>query len=101
MATRKRKKPRQQVVVYLDERDRALLERVAEKTGLAKTEIFRQGLRRFADERLSRKPGSSLADLIATAREDPFPSDVAEHHDHYLYGGGYGDRVKKGHAGSD
>ena len=101
MATRKGKKRRQQVVVYLDERDQSLLERMAERTGLAKTEIFRQGLHRLADERLSRKPGSSLADLIATAREDDFPSDVAEHHDHYLYGGGYGDPVKKGHAGPD
>ena len=90
MTTRKRTQRRQQVVVYLDERDQALLEEVTEKTGLAKTEVFRQGLRRLADDKLAgRRPGSSLAHLIATAREDDLPADLAERHDQYLYGGGY------------
>lgn len=90
MTTKKRTQRRQQVVVYLDERDQALLEEVTEKTGLAKTEVFRQGLRRLADDKLAgRRPGSSLAHLIATAREDDLPADLAERHDAYLYGGGY------------
>ena len=46
--TRKPKRVREQTVVYLDARDNALLETMAEKTGLAKTELFRRALRRFA-----------------------------------------------------
>lgn len=81
---------REQVVVYLGSRDRELLDEMTERTGLAKTELFRRGLRRLADELLSeRKPGSSLAHLIATASDDGLPGDVAEHHDEYLYRGGY------------
>ncbi|MGQ0560975.1 MAG: ribbon-helix-helix protein, CopG family [Gemmatimonadota bacterium] len=81
---------REQVVVYLDDRDRALLEEMAEKTGLARTELFRRGLRRLAEETLAQsKPGSALDFLIATAADDGLPPDVAERHDEYLYGGGY------------
>jgi hypothetical protein len=86
----KSRRVREQVVVYLDARDRALLEQMTEKTGLPKTELFRRGLRRLADETLSEnRPGSSLRYLVATAREDALPSDVAERADYYLYGGGY------------
>ncbi|MES2178998.1 MAG: hypothetical protein V4550_14150 [Gemmatimonadota bacterium] len=91
----KPKRVREQAVVYLDERDSALLDAVAQKTGLAKTELFRRGLRRLAEEMLSGpKAGSSLAYLIATATDDA-PSDIAERHDFYLYGGGY-EALKKG-----
>lgn len=86
----KPKRIREQAVVYLDSRDSALLQRLANKTGLAKTEIFRRGLRRLAEEALAGpKAGSSLAHLIATAADDGPPGDVARRHDHYLYGGGY------------
>jgi len=90
MATKKSKRAREQVVVYLDARDRTLLEQMAGKTGLARTELFRRGLRRLALETLAEhRPGSSLGYLIATAADDDFPADVAARHDHYLYGGGY------------
>jgi hypothetical protein len=83
---------REQVVVYLDRSDRELLEEMVERTGLAKTELFRRGLRLLADEALEhRRAGSSLAHLVATATEDDFPPDVAARHDEYLYGGGYGE----------
>ena len=89
MTQRKSKRVREQVVVYLDDRDRALLEEMAEKTGLARTELFRRGLRRLAEETMgARKRGSSLAYLIATATEDAFPPDLSVRHDEYLYGGG-------------
>lgn len=81
------KRVREQVVVYLDPRDRALLEEMAEKTGLAKTELFRRGLRRLADETLKEnRSGSSLRYLVSTTGDDTFPPDVAERADHYLYG---------------
>ena len=84
------KRVREQVVVYLDERDRALLEQLIKTTGLAKTELFRRGLRRLADEALTGKaPGYSLRHLVATAGNDDFPPDVAERADEYLYGGKY------------
>ncbi len=99
------KKPprvREQAVVYLGAGDRELLERLAEETGLPRTEIFRRGLRRLADEMLAeRGPGSSLDYLAAIAGETAGPDDLAERHDHYLYGGGYGESVKKGDARSD
>lgn len=86
----KPKRVREQAVVYLDARDSALLQLMADKTGLAKTELFRRGLRRLAEETLpGRRAGSSFAHLIATAADNPAPPDVAERHDHYLYEGGY------------
>lgn len=85
---------REQAVVYLSSRDRELLERLAEETGLSRTEIFRRGLYRLADEMLvERSPGASLDYLIGIAGEAPeAPADVSERHDHYLYGGGYLER---------
>lgn len=99
MTGRKRKKKanrvREQAVVYLDAADKELLQRMAAKTGLPKTELFRRGLRRLAAETLTEsKPGSSLGYLIATAADDGFPEDIAERHDDYLFGGGY-QRLKK------
>lgn len=90
MAKPKSDRVREQVVVYLDARDRALLEALAEETGLPRTELFRRGLRRLAeDSKAGKRRGSALAHLIATAAEDAFPADVAAQHDEYLYGGGY------------
>jgi hypothetical protein len=90
MAKQAPKRVREQVVVYLDERDRALLEQLTKTTGLAKTELFRRGLRRLADDALTgNAPGYSLRQLVATAGNDDYPPDVAEHADKYLYGGKY------------
>ena len=98
---KKPKRVREQAVVYLDARDSALLQQMAEKTGLAKTELFRRALRRLAEETLpGRRAGSSLAHLIATGTDDAFPPDVAERHDHYLYEGGYRKPHKRKRAGT-
>ena len=98
---RKPKGVREQAVVYLDARDSALLQEMADKTGLAKTELFRRGLHRLAEEALpGRKAGLSLAHLIATGGADAFPPDVAERHDYYLYEGGYRKPRTKKRAGS-
>jgi hypothetical protein len=91
---------REQAVVYLAERDRELLERLAEETGLSRTELFRRGLRKLARELLTeQKPGSSLDHLIDHAGESELPADVSERHDDYLYGGGY-ERLKRERARS-
>lgn len=96
MPKRAPKRVREQVVVYLDARDRALLDRLTKETGLAKTELFRRGLRRLADDALTgTAPGYSLRHLVATAERDDFPPDVAEHADEYLYGKGRRPESKK------
>jgi hypothetical protein len=96
VAAGKSKRVREQVVVYLDARDRKLLDEMTEATGLPKTELFRRGLRRLAEDILSEtEPGSSLRYLMATAAEDEFPPDVAERADDYLYGGYAGRAGKK------
>lgn len=99
---RKVGRAREQVVVYMQGRDRELLERLAEETGLSRTEIFRRGLRRLAQEMLpEQQPGSSLDHLIAMAEDSQAPEDVSARPDHYLYGGGYARRVTKKRAGAD
>lgn len=81
---------REQAVVYMSANDRALLERLAEATGLARTELFRRGLRRLAAELLVEGgPGSSIDYLTEIADETDAPSDLSERHDDYLYGGGH------------
>jgi len=93
-----KKKPgrvREQVVVYLDARDRELLEQMAEETGLARTELLRRGLRRLADETLTeQKPWSSLDALVGALDGADLPTDLSVRHEHYLYGGGYERRLK-------
>lgn len=99
MPPRGPKRVREQVVVYLDARDHALLERMTKKTGLPKTELFRRGLRRLADDTLGEHgPGSSLRYLVATATDDDLPPDVAERADDYLYGGEYEKRPARKRA---
>ena len=78
---------REPVQVYLDPADRALLEKVARRTGLPRAEILRRGLRSVAERLLAdRAPGWSLDLLIGVLGDDPaVPRDLAEQHDEYLY----------------
>lgn len=86
----KPKRPREAVMVYLDERDRALLERVAKKTGLARTELLRRGLWHVAKLELANElPGSAFDYLVETASTQEVPADLSARPDDYLYGGGY------------
>lgn len=94
---------REQVVVYLDQADAALLDLVASKTHLPKTELFRRGLRQLAGELLpERRAGSGFEYLVSNAVEDDFPADASERLDEYLYGsvrpgksGGSGGKKRK------
>lgn len=82
MSTR-RSRVREPIQVYLDETDRVLLEDVVRRTGLARAEILRRGLRAVAREALAeRRPGSSLDFLIGSLPDAP--SDLAERHDEHL-----------------
>jgi hypothetical protein len=77
---------REPVQAYLDPADRALLEDVARRTGLARAEILRRGLRAFARQALAeRPPGWSFESLIGALDNDPsIPTDLSERHDEYL-----------------
>lgn len=87
------KRVREQAVVYMSASDRELLERLAEETGLPRTELFRRGLRRLAEALLEeRAPGASMDYLVDIADDTDAPEDLSERHDDYLYGGGYGRR---------
>ena len=59
---------------------------------------MRRGLRRFADDVLTElPPGWSLQGLISSLEDvEDLPTDLAERHDTYLYGGG-----KSGRVGTD
>ncbi len=81
------KRVREQVVVYLEARDRELLENLASSTGLSRTELFRRGLWALAAQTSGTKSRSAFDALIATAGEFDGPSDYSEHSDDYLYGG--------------
>lgn len=81
---------REPVQVYLDAHDRDLLEDLARRTGLARAELLRRGLRQLGDRLLrGQAPGWSL-DTLTQAFGDgtDLPADLAARHDEYLYGSG-------------
>jgi hypothetical protein len=75
------------VQAHFDVRDRAMLDALAERMELPRTEVLRIALRRLAAETLSdRQPGASLTTLIgALDGASDLPSDLASRHDEYLY----------------
>ncbi|HXD21929.1 MAG TPA: ribbon-helix-helix protein, CopG family [Gemmatimonadaceae bacterium] len=87
----KRKSPsshvREPVQVYLDQPDRALLEAVAARTALPRSEVLRVALRRMAAELPdAERPGASISALVgALDAALDVPRDLAAHHDDYLY----------------
>jgi hypothetical protein len=91
MSTSKRvaaKGVREPVQVYLDERDRGLLEALAARSSLSRAELLRLGLRHLSAEMLTEgKPGESLDSLIGVLDTAPrVPRDLSARHDDYLYG---------------
>lgn len=85
---KRNKRVREPVQVYLDERDRDLLDTMSERTSLPRAELLRLGLRRLSEEMLGeRRAGSSLAALKgALDQAGDVPPDLAARHDEYLYG---------------
>jgi hypothetical protein len=78
---------REPVQVYLDERDRALLEALAKRASLSRADVIRLGLRRLSAELLKEsRPGASVEALIgALDVAKKVPRDLAARHDEYLY----------------
>jgi hypothetical protein len=85
---RKKNQVREPIQVYVDRDDRALLDEVATRTGLARAEVLRRGLRAVATQLLgATRPGSSLEVLTGALGDDPdLPQDLAARHDEYLVG---------------
>ena len=73
--------------MYLEERDRELLDALAERASVARAEILRLALRRLAAEMLDdTRAGVSLQGLVgALDGTSRVPVDLAARHDEYLY----------------
>ena len=87
-SSRKPTQVREPVQVYLDRPDRALLDALAQRSGLSCAELLRRGIRRLAESELGEQaPGCSLERLVGALGDDPaLPADLAARHDDYLYG---------------
>ena len=77
---------REPLQVYLAADERALLDRLAESTGLSRAEVLRRGLKSFAAA--SSKTGSPMLDFIMEHKDGDWradwPTNVARNHDEYL-----------------
>ena len=84
-ARRKPKAVKEPVQVYLDAGDRAVLEGVAERTGLSRAEVLRRGLRAYAVQQQGGE-GPMLQFIRKMAASDwpDGPSDMGLNHDKYL-----------------
>ncbi len=73
--------------IYIDEELEHGLKALAGRTGRAEAVHVRAALREYLEEHRS-PPGARdpLLDLIGLVDESEGPRDVAEEHDHYLYG---------------
>lgn len=82
MAGKRRRAVREPLQVYLSSEERALLDRLAEETGLSRAEILRRGLRSFALE--AGEGRSPFFDFLLSLRGDDWPTDLSERHDDHL-----------------
>ncbi len=71
--------------VYLDSRDRSLLERLARQLGLSKAQAVREAIRRWAVEVTGHS--DPLLGLIGSLDDPAVPSDLSTRHDEYAVRG--------------
>ena len=83
----KPKEVREPVQVYLDARDRTMLDAMAQRVAVPRSEVLRLALRRLGAELMGEdRPGASLAALVGVLDTSPdVPVDLAANHDAYLY----------------
>jgi hypothetical protein len=86
--TKQAKRVREPVQAYLDEADADLLESLSERSELPKAELIRRGIRLLARNLdVAGQPFASLGALSgALDAATNVPTDLAAHHDDYLYG---------------
>ena len=73
--------PKRPIQVYLDERDRRLLDGLARRLGCSRAEALREAVRRWAAE-LSGQ-GDALLGLIGGLDSAGVPADLSTRHDEY------------------
>ena len=75
------------VQVYLNDRDRALLDKLSDRAALPRSEVLRVALRRLAaDLPGATKAGAALPALIGALDDAAdVPADLAARHDEYFY----------------
>jgi hypothetical protein len=71
--------------LYLDEAAERALKRLAARTGRSEAFHVREALRHYLGQQRA-DSGDPLEGLIALVEDRDGPDDVAENHDHYLYG---------------
>ena len=79
------------IQVYLDRRDRALLDRLAQQLGLSRAEAIREAVRRWAADVSG--GDDPLLGLIASIDDATLPRDLSTRHDEYAVGGYSAKRV--------
>lgn len=80
-----REKPRnirEPLQIYMAPDERRLLDSMAEQTGLSRAEVLRQGLRKFAAEKVG--TNGPVQTFMRAMRDQPLPADIAEAHDDHL-----------------
>lgn len=73
------------IQVYLDRRDRSLLDDLARRLGLSRAETLRAALRRWAQELSGRE--DPLLGLIGSLNDPELPADLSTRHDDYAVAG--------------
>ena len=83
----KPKSVREPIQVYLDAHDRSMLDAMAKRSAVPRSEVLRLALRRLSEEMLSEdRPGASLSALLGVLDGSPdVPADLSARHDAYLY----------------
>jgi hypothetical protein len=71
--------------IYLDEANERALKRLAARTGRSEASLIREALQRYLAPS-SDHEDDPLERLIGLVPDETGPDDVAEEHDHYLYG---------------
>lgn len=71
--------------LYLDEATDRALRRIAARTGRSEASHVREALQRYLGEHVTTED-DPLERLIGLVPDSDGPDDVAENHDHYLYG---------------
>ncbi len=79
--TKKPRRVREPLQVYLDPDERGLLDRLARETGLSRAEILRRGLKSFAAERGGKSP---MLEFMDSMKGVDYPPDMGVRHDDYL-----------------
>ena len=75
---------REPIQVYLDGRDRALLDALAKRENLPRSEVLRMALRRLGAGVAEGSVGG-IAGLTGALAGTSAPKDLAARHDEYLY----------------